>query len=248
MPLPFSPPAVPRPLSRGAGTGQCLTGAVVPVVRGSPGRLAAAATGTGRALRACRARWAGGEWSRRGSGAVSPSQGHGPKRSHGAPRDRKSVRDRRGRRSPCPGQPGGWHPRKAAGDGMVPLWGHGGMGGCCNLSLARPQGTVGTGGWPEHSTPKAPSTLASGLPVGRIPMGGAHHPAAFCSPKEPRRRTEGPRGGKRDTPESGAEVRRGVKGSGTRWGPSCPGQEHGEAPWGPHAATALCSRCVPPPT
>ncbi|XP_038014322.1 kinesin-like protein KIF12 isoform X2 [Motacilla alba alba] len=58
--LPRSPPAVRPPLSRRAGTGQCLTGAVVPVVRGSRGRLGVAPTGTGRALRAPRAPGAGG--------------------------------------------------------------------------------------------------------------------------------------------------------------------------------------------
>ncbi|XP_071673165.1 kinesin-like protein KIF12 isoform X4 [Patagioenas fasciata] len=70
-----SPPAVLPPLSRGAGTGQCLTGAAVPVVRGSPGWLAVDPAGTGRALRAPRLWGAGGLMEPEGERGWEPRPG-----------------------------------------------------------------------------------------------------------------------------------------------------------------------------
>lgn len=53
-----------------------------------------------------------------------------------------------------------------------------------------------------------PSTPASGVPAGTTPhLGGTHHPAALCSPKESWRGAGEARGGQGDASESGAKVR-----------------------------------------
>lgn len=94
---------------------------------------------------------------------------------------------------------------------------------------------------------RGPLYPALGVPVGRSPSwGGTHHPAALCSPKEPRREARGPRGGQRYTPESGAEVREGTQ---RAWGhagdPPARGRGIAGLPGGPLAAIPLCLHPLP---
>ncbi|XP_072793339.1 kinesin-like protein KIF12 [Taeniopygia guttata] len=94
--LPRSAPAVRPPLSRRAGTGQCLTGAVVPVVRGSRGRLRVAPAETGRALRAPRAPGVGGRMEPEGERGGEPQPDSRP-RTLPRGRERPSPGEEQGR-------------------------------------------------------------------------------------------------------------------------------------------------------
>lgn len=208
--------------------------AVVPV-------CAVAPSGAKRAPPPPPVRGAGGEWS--------PDGAHGPERCHGASSERKSTGDGGDRGHPVPQQPGpeqptwppgwleggSWDPKNAGVGGLG--WPRVGVWGKLHAVLCQ---VLGCRGKKEESR-----SMARGPSPWGAPLWGHPPPRTlFFSPKEPRSGAGGTRGGQRNAPEGGAEVR----GTQRAWGHSRdqtkyqPHLIQGRS-GGPHTVPPLC-----PPT